>query len=137
MTLAEIIQVAIIDDITLQQYFGRHVLAAPEEQLLETFYQNLGAKPLTSFIKVEYIPHGAQLTPSLQSAALRKHVLERITIFLSEARRRSTEYTADNLSKEGNFSVQEVRQLEARYTYRNGRDVYPHVEVSFLIPETM
>jgi hypothetical protein len=56
-------------------------------------------------------------------------VLERLTIFLAEARRRSAEYTADWLAKEGNFGVQEVRSLQARYTYRNAGREYHHLEV--------
>lgn len=125
-------QVAVVDDITFLQYFGKHILAAPEEQLLETFYESLGARPLTSLIQVEYIPHGARPSPSPQSSVLRKHVLERLTIFLAEARKRQSEYTAEALAKEGMFMVQDVKELEARYTYRNGRQVYPHVEVSRL-----
>lgn len=121
---------AVVDDITFLQYFGKHVLAAPEEQLLETFYENLGARPLTALINVEYIPHGPLATPGAESVILRRHVLERLTIFLAEARRRQSDYTPESLAREGGFTVQDVKQLEARYTYRNGRQVYPHTEVS-------
>lgn len=122
-----------MDDITFLQYFGKHVLAAPEEQLLETFYEHLGARPLTSLINVEYIPHGPTPQPSQESVILRRHVLERLTIFLAEARRRQSDYTPESLAKEGGFTVQDVRQLEAKYTYKQGRQVYAHTEVSFEI----
>jgi hypothetical protein len=56
-------------------------------------------------------------------------VLERLTIFLAEARRKQSDYSAEWLSKEGNFELLEVRDLKARYTYRNGRHEYHHTEV--------
>lgn len=101
-----------------------------QEQLLETFYENLGAKPLSSLIKTEHIPQGPSPNPSAEALSLRKHVLERLTIFLAEARRKQSEYTVEYLSKEGNFNVVEVRDLKARYTYINGRNQYHHSEVS-------
>lgn len=129
------------------QYFGRYVLAAPEvscrdsltgprniakikEHLLETFYTNLGAQPLSSLIKTEHLLGHVSSTPSSQATAQRKHVLERLTIFLAEARRKQSDYSAEWLSKEGNFDLLEVRDLKARYTYRNGRHEYHHTEVS-------
>jgi len=129
------------------QYFGKYMLAAPEvsvfrispvaenisklqEHLLENFYANLGAKPLSSLIKTEHLFGHASSTPSSQAIAQRKHVLERLTIFLAEARRKQSDYSAEWLSKEGNFELLEVRDLKARYTYRNGRHEYHHTEVS-------
>ena len=61
-------------------------------------------------------------------------MLERLTIFLAEARRKQSDYTVDVLNKDGNFSVREVRDLKARYTYRNGKNEYQHLEVSRLLP---
>lgn len=123
-------QVAVVDDITLLQYFGQSILAAPEEQLLEDFYAHLGARPLTSLVKVDYIHSGVLPRPSAHSQTLRQHVLERLTIFLAEARRRSSEYTAEWLMKEGNFVVAEVRDLKARYTLKDGARAQSHHEVS-------
>lgn len=105
--------------------------ADKQEQLLETFYEHLGAKSLSSLIKTEYIPHHPSPAPSVQSVALRKHVLERLTIFLAEARRKQSAYNSEWLSKEGNFQIQDVRDLKARYTYRNGKHEYAHHEVSW------
>ena len=80
-------------------------------------------------VKTEYIPHHPSSVLSDQAKALRRHVLERLTIFLAEARRKQSEYTVEWLSKEGNFGLVEVRDLKARYTYRNGRNEYQHLEV--------
>ena len=81
-------------------------------------------------MKTEHIPHGVNSAQSDQAKALRRHVLERVTIFLSEARRKQSDYAADWLSKEGNFNISEVRDLKARYTYRNGKQEYQHLEVN-------
>jgi hypothetical protein len=101
-----------------------------QESLLETFYEHLGAKPLRSLVQTQYIPSHPSSHPSSQAMALRKHVLERLTIFLAEARRKSSDYTIEFLAEEGNFEVQEVRDLKAKYTYRNGKHEYSHLEVS-------
>jgi hypothetical protein len=56
-------------------------------------------------------------------------VLERLTIFFAEARRRQSDYTVEWLAKEGNFDVAEVGDLRVKYTYSNGRSSYDHYEV--------
>ena len=96
---------------------------------METFYDHLGARPLSALVKTEYIPHGTLSSLSDHAKALRRHVLERLTIFLAEARRKQSEYTPDWLNKEGSFSVVEVRDLKSRYTYRNGKTEHHHLEV--------
>ena len=60
---------------------------------------------------------------------LRRHVLQRLTIFLAEARRRQSDWNIEELSKEGVFVVNEVRDLKAKYIYRKGRAEYSHLEV--------
>lgn len=114
------------------QFFGHHIQAAPEEQLLEMFYEHLGARKLSSQVKVEHIPHGLQSYVSAETQALRKHVLERLLIFLADARRMKTDYTADGLAKEGVFTIREARTVEAKWVFSNGREMYPHTEVSGL-----
>ncbi|EIW70337.1 hypothetical protein TREMEDRAFT_29286 [Tremella mesenterica DSM 1558] len=122
---------ALINDITMVQYFGRYILAAPEEQLLETFYEHLGAKPLSSYVRTEYVTSGSVSQSTEEAKALRRHVLERLTIFLAEARRRHSEYTIEELSKEGMFLVQEVRDLKVKYIYKNGKQEQQHLEVLY------
>lgn len=123
-------QVSIIDEFSLLQYFGDHILAAPEEQLLETFYGHLGARHLSSMVKVDSVHHGLQAHTSSQADTMRKHVLERLMIFLADPKRVKIDHTADSLAKEGNFVIREARTLDSRYVFSNGRDMYPHTEVS-------
>nr|XP_019011143.1 uncharacterized protein I206_04455 [Kwoniella pini CBS 10737]OCF49924.1 hypothetical protein I206_04455 [Kwoniella pini CBS 10737] len=124
-------EVSVVDSVTMLQYFGQYILAAPEEHILEEFYASLGAKSLSSFVKRQYISDAPNPHPSDHAQALRRHVLERLTIFLAEARRKQSEYTSENLSQEGNFTVQEVKELKVRYTYKNGRNEYHHYETLY------
>ncbi|WWC62006.1 uncharacterized protein I303_104593 [Kwoniella dejecticola CBS 10117] len=123
--------VSVVDSVTLLQYFGQYILAAPEEHILEEFYTSLGARSLTSFVKRQYISDSPSPHPSDHAQALRRHVLERLTIFLAEARRKQSEYTSENLSKEGNFTIQEVRELKVKYTYKNGKNEHYHYEILY------
>lgn len=111
-----------------RRQLGR-LLTHAQEQLLEDFYAHLGAKPLTSLVKVDHIHSGALQRTSSQSQVLRQHVLERLTIFLAETRRRSAEYSAEWLMKEGNFVIEEVRDLKARFTLKYGTRAQSHLEV--------
>nr|ODN97578.1 hypothetical protein L204_02996 [Cryptococcus depauperatus CBS 7855] len=121
--------IVINDSVVLAQYFGEYVLSAPEERLLEDLYANLGAKPLSSFVKSQYIasPLPTRST-STQAAALRQHILERLTIFLADPRRRSSGFTAENLSSGDNFKVEEVNALKVQYIYRKGKTEKIHNE---------
>lgn len=122
-----------IDNPTMVQYFGRHILAGPEEELLEGFYFALGARWITSMVKTESLISHPLSKQSAEAVALRQHVLERLTIFLAEARRKQAEYTIDVLRQEGRFVINEVRGLQVRYTLRSGRQEHAHYEVSQVI----
>ncbi|WVR07080.1 hypothetical protein IAU60_004119 [Kwoniella sp. DSM 27419] len=129
--LCKAADVSVIDNVTMLQYFGQHVLAAPEEHLLEEYYLSLGAKPLSSYVRRQYLSDSPASMPSAHAQALRSHVLERLTIFLAEARRRQADYAAEDLAKDGNFIVNEVRDLRVKYTYRTGRAEYHHFETLY------
>ncbi|KAK6910047.1 hypothetical protein I203_104076 [Kwoniella mangroviensis CBS 8507] len=129
--LCKAADVSVVDSVTMLQYFGQYILAAPEEHILENFYASLGARQLSSFVRRQYISDTPSTIPSDHAQALRRHVLERLTIFLAEARRKQSEYSSDQLSKEGNFTIQEVRELKVKYTYKNGRNEHHHYETLY------
>jgi hypothetical protein len=120
----------------LIQNFGKYVLAGPEEELLETFYLSLGARWISSMVKTEHITHHPLPTPTDEARKLRQHALERLTIFLAEARRKQSEYSVEWLKKEGNFAVKEVKDLKAKHTLRQGKQEYAHYEVSLLMEKS-
>lgn len=119
----------IADSATLHSFFGNFVLTAPEETILESFYQTLGSKLLSSCVATEQVPSGIRQGSSSEAQASRKFILERLTIFLGHSSRRSTDYTADFLSKGDNFTVSEASTIRVRYTYKDGKNVHQHVEV--------
>lgn len=125
-------EAAIVDNAAVLSFFGKFILAAPEEQLLEQFYGQLGAKPLSSRMAVENIPQSIRPGTSSDAIKLRKHILERLTIFLSQhgGGRKHSDYSTEFLNKGDNFVVQEAGRIKIRYTYRDGKTVQQHLEVS-------
>ena len=126
---------ALVDNITLIQNFGKYVLAGPEEVLLETFYASLGARWISSMVKTEHLTHHPSTHLTDQAKSLHRHVLERLTIFLAEARRKQSDYAIEWLKQDGNFSVREVRDLKAKHTLRQGKQEYAHYEVNIRLIE--
>jgi hypothetical protein len=126
-------ETAIIDHATPLQFFGKYILAAPEEALLERFYEALGAKKLSSKMAVENLPMGIRPGNSRESKELQKRIVERLTIFMSQhaISRKDSSYTVDFLTRGDNFVVREAADIKIRYTYRDGRNVQQHMEVSF------
>jgi ABC-type glutathione transport system ATPase component len=114
----------------LIQNFGRYVLTGPEEEILEDFYHKLGAKWISSMVQTEHITQHPLSHPTDQAKQLRQHALERLTIFLAEARRQQSDYKIEWLKDGANFTVKEVRDLKAKYTLRLGRQEHTHYEVS-------
>lgn len=131
--LATASDTVIADSATLHSFFGNLVLTAPEETILESFYQTLGARLLSSCVATEELPTGIRQGSSAEAQASRKFILERLTIFLGHTQRRSTDYTADFLSKGDNFTVSEASSIRVRYTYKDGRNVHQHVEVGLAV----
>lgn len=119
-----------IDNATMVQYFGKHILAGPEEELLESYYLGLGARWISSMVKTETITNNPLTQQTANSQALRTHVLERLTIFLAEARRKQSEISIETLKQEGKFVISEVRGLQVKYTLRQARQEHSHFEVS-------
>ena len=65
-----------------------------QETLLEDFYMQLGVKTLSSYIKEEHRALGQTHGATDAAVTLRKHVLERLALFLSD-RRASSKYEID------------------------------------------
>lgn len=127
--LAQASETVLADNATLHSFFGHYVLTVPEETILESFYQTLGAKRLSSCVVTETVPSGVRQGSSSDAQTSRKFILERLTIFLGHTTRRGTDYTVDFLSKGDNFTVSEASSIRVRYTYKDGKNVHQHVEV--------
>ncbi|PTB69328.1 hypothetical protein BBK36DRAFT_1186788 [Trichoderma citrinoviride] len=122
--LASASQIVVLDDIISYRLFKEHLICAPEEDILETFYLKLGASRLSSMVEedVRIGPHTAR---QQMAEALKKHVLERSKIFLYEYanyRRDAIKHDAKWLEK--NLTVEVVRSVALRRTLQGHRQTH-------------
>ncbi|KAG6010787.1 hypothetical protein E4U21_004175 [Claviceps maximensis] len=119
--LASASQIVVLDDIISYRLFKEHLICAPEEDALETFYLQLGALKLSSIVQedVRIGPHTARQKAAEQ---LRKHVVERSKLFLYEYanyRRDAVKHDAKWLDK--NLRVEMVKSVALRRTLQGQR----------------
>ncbi len=111
--LASASQIVIVDDVISYSLFKDKLLAAPQEDVLEDFYWNLGA-PLLSSIVQEQPRIGAVLENQQGAVKLRKLVNERVRLFLHDYSSDAIQHDARWLEK--NLAVQTVRSITLRRT---------------------
>lgn len=122
--LATASQIVVLDDIISYRLFKEHLICAPEEDVLETFYLKLGASRLSSIVQedVRIGPHTAR---QQMAESLKKHVLERSKIFLYEYanyRRDAIKHDAKWLEK--NLTVEVVRSVALRRSLQGQRQTH-------------
>ncbi|RFU79255.1 neutral zinc metallopeptidase [Trichoderma arundinaceum] len=122
--LAAANQIVVLDDIISYRLFKEHLICAPEEDVLETFYLKLGASRLSSIVQedVRIGPHTAR---QQMAESLKKHVLERSKIFLYEYanyRRDAIKHDAKWLEK--NLTVEVVRSVALRRSLQGHRQTH-------------
>ncbi|KXX73784.1 Heat shock cognate 90 kDa protein [Madurella mycetomatis] len=81
--LATAADIVILDDFVSYQLFSQALLCAPEEDVLEAFYMDLGSETLGSRVR-EDLRVGSRTAKQDGAERLRKHVLERSKLFLHE-----------------------------------------------------
>lgn len=112
--LATASQIVVLDDIVSYRLFKEHLLCAPEEDLLEDFYIQLGAQRLSTMVD-EDLRIGGRAANDTIGKRLRKHVIERSKIFLYEYghyRRDFIKHDAKWL--DSNLTVEVVRSVALR-----------------------
>ena len=82
-----------------------------QETLLEDFYAQLGVKALSTYIKEEHRALGQTHGATDTAIKLRKHILERLALFLSD-RRSASKYDIDWL-KGSAGDVENLQVLQA------------------------
>ncbi|KAI0397320.1 hypothetical protein F5Y17DRAFT_416092 [Xylariaceae sp. FL0594] len=110
--------IVILDDYISYRLFKDHLICAPEEDVLESFYQALGSPILSATIQ-EDLRIGPHIQRQDGAAWLRKHVLERSKLFIHEY----TRYTRDALKHdakwlEKNLAVEVVQSVALRRSLR-------------------
>ncbi|KAI3339791.1 hypothetical protein F4824DRAFT_497917 [Ustulina deusta] len=111
-------EIVILDDFISYRLFKDHLKCAPEEDVLESFYQALGSPTLSATVQEDLRvgPHSDKQDGALW---LRKHVLERSKLFIHEYAR----YTRDAIKHdakwlEKNLTVAVVRSVALRRSLR-------------------
>lgn len=110
--------IVIVDDYISFRLFKDHLKCAPEEDVLESFYQALGSPTLSTTVQ-EDLRVGPHSENQDSAVWLRKHVLERSKLFLHEY----AKYTRDAIKHdakwlEKNLTVSAVRSVALRRSLR-------------------
>ncbi|KAG8964407.1 hypothetical protein FRC03_001808 [Tulasnella sp. 419] len=108
-------QVVIVDDTNAYSLFSDSLYAAPEEDILETFYQNLGSPRLTSLIKEEYQPQNVENSESRIATETRNLIIQRFPLLLHE-RNTHAKVRMEWLSQGENFTVRGCQRLKLSRT---------------------
>ncbi|KAI0834563.1 hypothetical protein F5Y06DRAFT_278386 [Hypoxylon sp. FL0890] len=117
--LAAPASIVILDDYISYRLFKEHLVCAPEEDALESFYMALGSQTLSAIVQ-EHLKIGPHSEKQDGAVWLRKHVLERSKIFIHEYAR----YTRDAIKHdakwlENNLTVEAVRSVSLRRSLRD------------------
>ena len=109
--------VVVVDDFQSFNLFKEHVLAAPQEEILENFYLALGAIPLSSIVE-ERAQWGALATDQRPAGKLQKLINERSRLFLHDQSpdsiRRDVRWLEKNLNAQVVHSISLTRSLRGR-----------------------
>ncbi|KAL3457838.1 hypothetical protein BJX64DRAFT_241189 [Aspergillus heterothallicus] len=116
-TLAAAKNVVVADDFQSFVLFKEHVLAAPQEEVLEKFYIALGAAPLSHLVE-DRAHWGAVAADQRPAAKLLKLINERSRLFLhdqtSETVQRNSRWLEKNLKIQIVHSITITRSLKGR-----------------------
>lgn len=112
-------QVVIADDTHAYQSFGTSIFTAPQEDLLEAFYLQLGSKLLSSVVREEYRT-SAEVRGSRKATEIRSLILERLPLFLHEHTHSRPRVSYTWLNNEKNFVVRTFGKLSVIKTLQFG-----------------
>lgn len=116
-TLTVAKDVVVVDDFQSFNLFKEHVLAAPQEEMLENLYLALGAIPLSSLVE-ERAQWGAVAADQKPAARLQKLVNERSRLFLHDQSpdliRHDVRWLEKNLTAQVVHSISLTRSLRGR-----------------------
>ncbi|KAL2863011.1 histidine kinase-like ATPase domain-containing protein [Aspergillus lucknowensis] len=116
-TLAAAKDAVVVDDFQSFVLFKEHILAAPQEEVLENFYIALGAVPLSGLVE-ERAHWGPLATEQRPAVKLLKLINERSRLFLHDqppsAIRRDSRWLEKNLRVQVVHSITITRSLKGR-----------------------
>ncbi|KAF7194364.1 hypothetical protein HII31_04397 [Pseudocercospora fuligena] len=112
-SLARASDMIVIDDIVLYRLFQAHLLAAPEEESLETFYQSLETPRVSQLVDNDQ-RMGSVLRDQSSAGTLKKLLVERCRLFLDDHRADDIRHDATWLEKNVSIQVVEFLQITRR-----------------------
>lgn len=99
------LQILIVDDAHSNSLFGHEIWGAPQEDVIEHFYEKLGSKRLSSLIYEEYKHVPSQNQSAKRAQDTRALVLERLPLFLHEHTHMKTLIKPEWLAQDAHFQV--------------------------------
>ncbi len=112
-SLAKASSIVVVDSVEDFTIFRSSLIAAPQEELLETFYIALDSPLLSSLVKIERRV-GRPISDQSTAQELRKLLLERSRIFLHD--HQSSKINRDSKWLEKHLGVQSVKSIDVRKT---------------------
>ncbi|EIW60639.1 uncharacterized protein TRAVEDRAFT_119941 [Trametes versicolor FP-101664 SS1] len=112
-------KVVIADDTNAYQLFGDVIFTAPQEDLLEAFYLELGCRRLSGLMREDYQTR-SEVVGSRKAAETRTLILERLPLFLHEHTHTKTRVSHSWLNNEKNFVVKTFGKLTVTKTLQLG-----------------
>ncbi|EJD01998.1 uncharacterized protein FOMMEDRAFT_109078 [Fomitiporia mediterranea MF3/22] len=103
-------QVVVADDTNAFQFFGDSVFSAPQEDILENFYSELGSPRLTTLVREDY-KTSAEIKDAKLARDVRALILERLPLFLHEHTHVRSKVQYSWLNNERNFVVRTFGKL--------------------------
>jgi len=110
--------IVIIDNVNYLLRFRDFIIAAPQEEVLEEFYDKFGVQKVSDLVKTEQ-RIGNVTRDQIQAQDLRKDIMERVRLFLHEYERDASSSKAikhDAKWLNTNLSVQCVSDISIRYS---------------------
>ncbi|KAG8743102.1 hypothetical protein FRC10_000402 [Ceratobasidium sp. 414] len=114
-------EILIVDDAHANSLFGHEIWGAPQEDVVEQFYEKLGSKRLSVLIYEEYRSTGSQNNSTKRAQDMRTLVLERLPLFLHEHTHLRCLIKPDWLAEEDHFQVSTVNKLQLTRNLSYGR----------------
>ncbi|THH29159.1 hypothetical protein EUX98_g5023 [Antrodiella citrinella] len=112
--------IVIADDTNAYQHFGDAIFAAPQDDLLEDFYMELGSRRLSALVKEKY-KTSAEIKHSRKPADIRNLILERLPLFLHEHSHAKVQVPYSWLNTEANFVVRAFGKITVIKTLNFGQ----------------
>ncbi|KAG6878540.1 hypothetical protein C0993_004438 [Termitomyces sp. T159_Od127] len=106
-------EIIIADDTHALQAFGDSFFTAPQEDILEAFYTQLGSRRLSSLVKEDY-QSSAEIKQSKTATEIRALILERLPLFLHEHSHARTRVSYTWLTSQVNFVVKTFGKLSVK-----------------------